>query len=260
MSAYPHRLDRTVVIQASPDTVFRFFTDTTRWASWWGAGSTIDPRPGGHVRILYPGNVEVTGEVLEVAVPERIVFTYGYTTGTPIPAGSSRVSIRLAPHGSGTRLSLLHEFAEEHAAARDHHVQGWRYQLALFSNLVSDAVNAGAAQLVDEWFDIWTEPDSDACARRLAAIAGPDVRFRDRFGLTDGVADLLPHIAAAQRFMPGLRMTRRGDIRHCQGIVLADWVARNAAGDERGNGTTVFVLGGDGRIESVTGFWAMPSA
>ena len=25
----------------------RYFTDNTRWAAWWGPGSTIDPRPGG---------------------------------------------------------------------------------------------------------------------------------------------------------------------------------------------------------------------
>ena len=59
-----HSLERTVTILAKRETVFRFFTDTERWASWWGAGSTVDPRPGGPIRILYPGAIEVTGEVL----------------------------------------------------------------------------------------------------------------------------------------------------------------------------------------------------
>ncbi len=48
---FSHRLDRTVLIVADVDTVFRYFTDSARWAAWWGAGSTIDARPGGHVRI-----------------------------------------------------------------------------------------------------------------------------------------------------------------------------------------------------------------
>ena len=39
-----HSLERTVVIQADQQTVFSFFTDNDRWASWWGAGSTIDPK------------------------------------------------------------------------------------------------------------------------------------------------------------------------------------------------------------------------
>ena len=36
-----------VRIEADRETVFRYFTDSGRWAAWWGAGSTIDPRPGG---------------------------------------------------------------------------------------------------------------------------------------------------------------------------------------------------------------------
>jgi uncharacterized protein YndB with AHSA1/START domain len=45
-AALPYELKRVLVIQASRETVFRFFTDEARWAAWWGAGSTIDPRPG----------------------------------------------------------------------------------------------------------------------------------------------------------------------------------------------------------------------
>jgi hypothetical protein len=41
--------------------------------------------------------------------------------------------------------------------------------------------------------------------------------------------------------------------------VLADWTARGADGQDRGRGTNVFLLGPDGRIESVTGFWNAPS-
>src|SRR5690348_11889052 len=104
-----HRLDRTVIIQARPDVVFRFFTDNARWAAWWGAGSTIDPRPGGVVHIRYPGGNVASGEVLEIHPPERIVFTYGYASGEPIPPGASRVSIQLEAVERGTRLRLTHE-------------------------------------------------------------------------------------------------------------------------------------------------------
>jgi uncharacterized protein YndB with AHSA1/START domain len=43
MTPLPHSLTRTVVIRATPATVFRFFTDSSRWAQWWGAGSTRAP-------------------------------------------------------------------------------------------------------------------------------------------------------------------------------------------------------------------------
>ena len=90
MDTPTYSLDRTIVIQAAPDIVFGFFTDSARWARWWGAGSTIDPRPGGKVLIRHPNAVEVSGEVLELDAPRRIVFT-------AMPAASP---FRLALHGS----------------------------------------------------------------------------------------------------------------------------------------------------------------
>ena len=257
MMHLPFSLDRTIVINAAPDVVFSFFTASDRWASWWGAGSTIDPRPGGAMRIRYPNGIEAAGEVLDVAPPERVVFTYGFTSGDPIPAGSSRVTIRLEPAGHGTRLFLTHEFAE--ASARDHHVQGWRYQLSVFANVVADLANKDAPSLADAWFEAWSEPQDALRKERLEKIAAPDVRFADRFGLLSGIGDLVPHIAAAQRFMPDMRLTRSGEIRHCQGTVLVDWIAAGSDGQERGRGTSVFTLRGDGLIESVVGFWARPA-
>src|SRR6202043_2187402 len=106
MPDLPYDLERTVVIKAKPETVFRFFTDSARWASWWGAGSTIDAQPGGKVYIRHPNAVEALGEVLEVRPPERIVFSYGFVSGKPMPPGSSRVTIRLEPDEDGTRLHL----------------------------------------------------------------------------------------------------------------------------------------------------------
>src|SRR5579872_4168855 len=249
----PYRLDRTVIIQATRETVFRYFTDNTRWAAWWGAGSTIDPQPGGKVYIRHANGIETVGEVLEVQSPQRIVFTYGFASGKPVPPGGSRVTIQLEAETTGTRLELCHEFAEE--MARNEHVQGWRFQLSLFANVVANEVHAGAAGLVDAWFDAWAEPDESKRAASLEKIAAAEVRYRDRFSLLDGTADLVAHIGASLRFMPGIRLERQGEIRHCQGTVLANWVAAGPDGQQRGSGTNMFVLGADGRIESVTGFW-----
>ena len=249
----PYTLDRTVTIRATPDTVFRFFTDDARWAAWWGAGSTIDPRPGGRIFIRYPNGIEASGEVVEIAAPERIVFTFGFASGKPMPPGSSRVTIRLAVHDEGTRVILTHELAEE--AARNEHVQGWRYQLSLFANIVSDEANARAGEAVDSWFGAWSVRDDGGREALLGTIAESGVRFRDRFSAVDGLSELVPHIGAAQRFMPGLRLERTGEIRHCQGVVLAEWKAVSPDGQQRGAGINVFTFGAAGRIESVIGFW-----
>ena len=254
MTTLAHRLDRSLVIEAPQAAVFRYFTDSARWAAWWGAGSAIDAQPGGRVLVRYPDGTEAVGEVVELSPPSQIVFTYGYVKGMPVAPGESRVTIRLEAAPRGTRLHLVHEFAD--AAVRDQHVQGWRYQLSLFANVVTDEVHENAGGLVDSWFDAWAEPDGAARARSLASIASGDVRMRDRFSCVQGASELTEHIGAAQRFMPGMRLQRQGHARHCQGTVLADWTAVGPDGQPRGRGTNVFTLDAEGRIESVTGFWA----
>ena len=254
--AMPHRLDRSIIINASRETVFNYFTDSARWARWWGKGSTIDARAGGAVQIVHPGGVCVAGEILEINPPTRLVFTYGYESGTPIPVGASVVTIQLDDDAAGTRLNLSHVFADENA--RDEMVQGWRFQLSLFGNLVANDLHAGASRAVDGWFSAWSEPDTARREALLDRLATAEIRFRDRFSLIDGISDLRPHLAAVHKFMPGMRLEREGDIRHCQGTVLADWVARAADGSERGRGTNVFAMDHTGRIESVTGFWNAP--
>jgi uncharacterized protein YndB with AHSA1/START domain len=253
-TALTHRLDRTVDIGAPVDVVFGYFTDSTLWAAWWGPGSAIEARPGGQVKIVHPGGVEVAGEVLAVDPPTRIVFTYGYRTGDQMPKeGGSQVTIALEPVGTSTRLRLEHLFAE--TAQRDAFVQGWRYQLSVFATVIADRLHAGAADTVDAWFGAWSNPDGTTRDAAIERIGSPAIRFRDRFSLVSGTDDLKAHLAAVHRFMPGMRLTREGGIRHCQGTVTADWVARAADGTERGRGLNVFTLGGDGRIVDVVGLW-----
>ena len=253
----PHSLDRTVTIQASPETVFRFFTDSVRWAAWWGAGSTIDPRPGGAVHIRHANGVENAGQVLEIAPPESISFTYGYPSGKPFPPEDSQVTIKLARAGTATRLSLHHDFTD--SASRDTFIQGWRYQLSVFSNVVADEVHADADEAVDAWFKLWTIADDAERGAVIEKIAAPTVTFRDRFSALEGYEDLRTHIGASQRYMPGLRMERQGVVRQCQGTALAEWSAVGPDGVERMRGTNVFEFGADGKMASVTGVHQFPS-
>ena len=252
-ASLPHQLERTVVVHAEPEIVFRFFTDSARWAKWWGKGSTIDAKPGGKFLIQYPEGTQAAGEVIEVVPPRRIVLTYGYVSGKLIPVGGSRVTIEVSPDARGSRVRLRHEIAE--ASVRDEHVQGWRYQLSLFANVVADEVAEGAATKVDAWFEAWSEKDAGRREQLLASAAAAEVRFQDRYSNLDGMQDILPHIAALQHHMPGMTIRRAGDLRHCQGTILCDWSATGNDGKPRGQGTNVFVLGPTGRIEWVTGFW-----
>jgi uncharacterized protein YndB with AHSA1/START domain len=249
-----HGLERSLVIAATRATVFRYFTDSERFAAWWGAGSTIEGRPGGAVVIRYPNGVTASGRVIEIQDPERIVFTYGYDDPSkPIPPGGSRVVITLVDERDGTRLHLRHEFDDP--ATRDQHVQGWRYQLAVFANVVAREQHARVAERVDRYFALWAEPDSRARIRGLAEIATEDVVFHDAFGCTSGIADLTDHLAAVQAHMPGVRLKRTGDVRQCQGTAVAEWVAEGPGSNTSGSGINVFDLAPDGRLTRVVGLW-----
>jgi uncharacterized protein YndB with AHSA1/START domain len=250
-----HSLERTVFIAATRSTVFRFFTDSERFAAWWGAGSRIEARPGGAVHIRFVNGVIVSGEVVEVEPERRIVFTYGYEgEGKPIGPGGSLVTVTLAEENRGTRLHLRHDLPS--AAARDEHVQGWRYQLALFANVATSDQHAGLEPRVDAFLGAWAEADPAARRARLASVADEALVFRDRFSCTAGLDDLATHIGAAQVHMPGLRLEREGPVRQCQGVALVDWVAKGPDGGVRGRGVNVLELAPDGRFAVVTGFWA----
>jgi hypothetical protein len=130
------------------------------------------------------------------------------------------VTIRLEEAGSSTRLHLTHEFPDE--ASRNEHVQGWRFQLSLFSNAVLDVVHAQAADKVDAWFALWAEPDATVRGMVLAGIASSAVSFHDRYSMIDGVGDLSEHIAAGSVSCRA-SCCSAAEMRHCRGMVIADW-------------------------------------
>jgi uncharacterized protein YndB with AHSA1/START domain len=251
----PFTLEREVLIRAPRGVVFRYFTDSARFASWWGAGSTIEGRVGGAVHIVYPGGVVATGTVLAIEPERRIVFSYGYQAeGNGIPPGGSRVSIVLEEVSEGTRLALAHEVHD--AAVRDHHVQGWRYQLSLFANVVARELHADGAEAADRWFAAWNEPDAARRRTLFRALTTDDVALADPFSALRGRADLEEHVAASKVHMPGIMLQREGAARHCQGLVLADWSAHSSDGATVGRGTNVFELDQAGRIARAVGLWA----
>jgi uncharacterized protein YndB with AHSA1/START domain len=245
-------LDRTVEIRASRATVFRFFTDSARWARWWGAGSTVEPRVGGAVLIVYPTGDRASGVVTELVPDERFAFTFGYeAAGKPIPPGGSLVTITLADAGGATRLVLRHDVAT--AATRDEHVQGWRYQLARFADVATADAFGAIAEPLAAWVAAWNEPDADARRALFERCTIDTVRFRDANGDLYGRDELAGHVGAIHRFMPGMRLEARGTPRRGHDVALADWAIVAADGTARMTGTNVVRFDVDGRIADVVG-------
>ena len=134
-------------------------------------------------------------------------------------------------------------------------MQGWRYQLAVLANVVAKEAHAGIGALADRFFAIWGETDAARRKADLEAVAVETLAFRDPYSCTDGLDDLNAHIAASQRFMPGVVLAREGEARHCQGVAIVDWAVKGPDGSPRGKGSNVFELAPDGRIARVTGIW-----
>ena len=255
MKPLAHSLERSLNIAVRPELVFAYFTDSARFAAWWGAGSSIDGRPGGALRIRYPNGVVVSGEVVEVETPRRIVFSYGYQDPAKgIPPGGSRVTVALEELPAGnTRLQLHHDLPD--AAARDEHAPGWRFQLSLLANVVAREAYADVGATIVRFFTAWNTIDTQARQELLAGAVTPEVTFRDPYAAVTGLDDLMAHIGAVHRFMPGLTLLPAGEARQCQGTALCEWSARAADGASRGAGTNVFTLDPDGRIAACVGFW-----
>ena len=91
---------------------------------------------------------------------------------------------------------------------------------------------ADATATVDAWFDAWAIADDQAREELLGEIVTPGIRFRDRFSLLDGLADLT-RTSARRSDSCRDRPARKGDVRHCQGTALVDWIAAGSDGVPR---------------------------
>ena len=115
----------TMHIPTAPEDLFLYFTDPARYVQWMGSEAQLEPVPGGIYRIRMPDGFEAAGEFLQVNQPHRVIFTWGFadddaaqrtkhergeaTSGSAMPAGSTRVTVTLDGEDSGTRLTLRHE-------------------------------------------------------------------------------------------------------------------------------------------------------
>jgi uncharacterized protein YndB with AHSA1/START domain len=119
--------ERTIAIDASPETVWEFFVDPAKLMRWMGIDAELDARPGGIYRInVIPGNT-ARGEFVEVDRPHRLVFTWGWDDNETLPPGASTIEAVLTPERKGTTLRFVHrELSSEQAAS---HRVGWDHYL-----------------------------------------------------------------------------------------------------------------------------------
>ena len=121
--------ERTIEIDASPETVWEFFVDPSQLTRWMGIDAELETRPGGIYRCnVIPGHTAL-GEFVEVDKPRRVVFTWGWDANEGVPPGSSTIEVELAPEGNGTSVRFVHKNLPS-AEAVASHAQGWDHYLA----------------------------------------------------------------------------------------------------------------------------------
>ena len=120
--------ERTLTIDASPETVWEFLVDPDKLMRWKGINADLDPRPGGVYRCeVIPGHT-ARGEFVELDAPHRLVFTWGWDGQEGVPPGSSTIEIELATDGEGTSLRFVHKDLPS-AEAVASHAHGWDHYL-----------------------------------------------------------------------------------------------------------------------------------
>jgi uncharacterized protein YndB with AHSA1/START domain len=114
---------------------------------WMGRRAELDPRPGGAYRIDVAGEHVARGEYVELDLPHRVVFTWGWEGGDAVPPGASTVEITLTPQDGGTLVRLEHRDLPTQES-REAHGHGWDHYL---ERLVVAAAGGDAGP--DPWVD-----------------------------------------------------------------------------------------------------------
>jgi uncharacterized protein YndB with AHSA1/START domain len=117
-------IEVTQRIEAPPEVVFAYLTDSRRFVKWMGVGAELDPRPGGRYRIDVDGEHIASGQYQEVDPPHRLVMSWGWEGHPTVPPGSTTVEITLTPEAGATVLRLRHLGLPD-VGERRQHTNGW---------------------------------------------------------------------------------------------------------------------------------------
>jgi uncharacterized protein YndB with AHSA1/START domain len=91
-------------IQASPSEVYHYFTSSTALRDWICDVATVDPRPGGHIYMCWPGDYYTSGEYLQLEKDKLVTFSW-LGRGEP---HKTRVDVTLKKQKGGTLVKLAH--------------------------------------------------------------------------------------------------------------------------------------------------------
>jgi uncharacterized protein YndB with AHSA1/START domain len=120
------QIEKEILVDASAETVFSYFTDPQKMTRWMGLTASIDPTPGGVFRVDINGRDIMRGEFRQVDPPSSIIVTFGWEgEESSLPPGSSTVEFTFTPRGDQTLVRLRHFNLPE--GMIDSHTEGWTH-------------------------------------------------------------------------------------------------------------------------------------
>jgi uncharacterized protein YndB with AHSA1/START domain len=136
------KIEREIVIDASPETVFEVITRPEHMQKWWPDEAVLEPSPGAVGELVFgdrsSGDAQIPKiTVVEAEAPRLFSFRWVYPEGEDAREGNSLlVTFELSAHGTGTRLRMTEagfrekgwEVAVLEAQYREH-AASWDYFL-----------------------------------------------------------------------------------------------------------------------------------
>ena len=116
----------SIHIEAPPELVFEYFTQSDALVRWMGDRATLDPRPGGRFALTI-GPRSVEGKYVELDPPHRLVISWGRVGSATFPPASSTLEVTLTPEAGGTRVQVVHTGLP--ASETERHTLGWQHYL-----------------------------------------------------------------------------------------------------------------------------------
>ena len=115
-------------IASTPEKVFEAITRPDVARRYWGHENVSDWKPGSrweHVRDNDARTVELTGKVIEVSPPTRLVLTWANASEADDPAKYSRVTFDIAAYEGMVRLTVTHDELEAGSRMENGMRRGW---------------------------------------------------------------------------------------------------------------------------------------
>lgn len=134
-------LSMSRVLAATPEQVFRAFTDPQWYAQWWGPEGTrsevpqLDLRVGGSYRVdmhMPDGNVATMfGQYREIDPPKLLSYSWAWE-GEGV---ETLVTLEIEPHEDGAELTITHEGFQDDKQV-EMHEHGWAGSLDRLATLL----------------------------------------------------------------------------------------------------------------------------